>query len=257
MKIGISGKGGVGKTSIASLLARICVRKRTAVLAVDADPALNLGISLGFPQELYESITPIADMKELISERMETQPGIRAAFFKLNPAVDDIPAKYWAEHNGVRLLIVGTIMVGGDGCACPENTLIKNLMRHLIVERDEAVIMDMEAGLEHLGRGTVEAMDALLVVVEPGRKSLMLAPRIDNLASDLGLKKVFFIANKIKSKKERDIINNALPKDRIIGYIEYDEGIRQADIAGESVYSAASPKTLQAIKSIYTHIADK
>jgi CO dehydrogenase maturation factor len=250
MKIGISGKGGVGKTSVASLLAQVIARNGNTVLAVDADPALNLGMSLGFPKEVYESITPIAEMKDLISERTETQPGIPAAFFKINPTVHDIPEKYWAEHKGVRLLVVGTFLVGGEGCACPENTLLKNLMRHLIVDRKETVILDMEAGLEHLGRGTTASMDALIVVVEPGQRSLALAHKIDGLASDIGVKKVLFVANKIRDKEDRKTILESLPEERMIGFIGYDEGLRDADISGTSVYDAASPASIQEIKQI-------
>lgn len=254
MKVGISGKGGVGKTSVASLLARVVAKSGNTVLAVDADPALNLGMSLGFPKETYESITPIAEMKELISERTETQPGVPAAFFKINPTVHDIPEKYWAEHKGVRLLVVGTFLVGGEGCACPENTLLKNLMRHLIVDRKETVILDMEAGLEHLGRGTTASMDALVVVVEPGQRSLVLAHKIDGLANDIGIKKVMFVANKIRNKEDRKTILEALPEDRVIGFIGYDEGIREADVSGRSVYDDASPASIQEIKKIRAHL---
>lgn len=250
MKIGVSGKGGTGKTTLVSLLARSLAKEGKSVLAVDADPALNLGLSLGFPEEIYEKITPIAELKELISERTETQPGVPAAFFKLNPKVSDIPEKYWADHEGVKLLIVGTVMVGGEGCACPENTLLRNLMRHLMVEEDKTVILDMEAGLEHLGRGTVESMDALLVVVEPGQKSLGLAKRIDELASDIGIKKVLYVGNKIQDEKDKEVILKSLPSEQVIGLLGYDEGLRQADLTGISTYKAASPDTLKAVEDI-------
>lgn len=250
MKIGVSGKGGTGKTTFVSLLARAFSSQGKSVLAVDADPALNLGMSLGFPKEAYQRITPIAELKELISERTETQPGVPAAFFKLNPKVDDIPERYWAEHQGVKLLVVGTIMVGGEGCACPENTLLKNLMRHLIIERDEVVILDMEAGLEHLGRGTVEAMDALIVMVEPGQKSLALAKRIEALARDIGIGKVLFVGNKIQSEDDRKTVLAGLVNEQVLGLIDYDEGLRQADLLGKSVHEFASSKTLNSISQI-------
>lgn len=252
MKIGVSGKGGTGKTTLVSLIARTLAAEGKPVLAVDADPALNLALSLGFPKSAYQKITPIAELKALISERTETQAGVPAAFFKLNPTVADIPEKYWAEHDGVKLLIVGTVMVGGAGCACPENTLLRNLMRHLIVEREETVILDMEAGLEHLGRGTVEAMDALLVVVEPSVKSLDLAHRIEELAGDIGVKRVLFVANKVSDEADETAIRSALRSEKLVGLIHYDEGLRDADLKGTAAYPAASPTTLNSIHNIVT-----
>lgn len=250
MKIGVSGKGGVGKTTVTSLLSMVLARQGQTVLAVDADPAQNLGLGLGFPPDVYESITPVAELKDLISDRTGTNPKVPTGFFTVNPKVDDIPEKYWGEHNGVRLLLIGTIKAAGAGCACPANTLLKNLMHHLIVERGETVILDMEAGLEHLGRGTTGGMDALLVVVEPSQKSLRLAEQIDHLAADLGIKKVLFIANKIRDKSDQAAIVQAVPADRLIGLIGYDDGIRKSDLNGTAAYDSASPATIQTIKEI-------
>ncbi|MFZ3063546.1 MAG: carbon monoxide dehydrogenase, partial [Actinomycetota bacterium] len=142
------------------------------------------------------------------------------------------------------------IMVGGEGCACPENTLLKNLMRHLIIERDEVVILDMEAGLEHLGRGTVEAMDALIVMVEPGQRSLALAKRIEALARDIGIREVLFVGNKIQSEDDRKTVLAGLVNEQVLGLIDYDEGLRQADLLGKSVHEFASSKTLNSISEI-------
>lgn len=250
MKIGVSGKGGVGKTTLSSLLASVLAKQGKTVLAVDADPAQNLGLGLGFPPDILSRITPVAELKELISERTATNPSVPTGLFRYNPKVDDIPEKYWAEYNGVRLLLVGTIQAGGAGCACPENTLLKNLMYHLIVERDETVILDMEAGLEHLGRGTTGSMDALLVVVEPGQKSLQLAARIDKLAGDLGIKKIVFVGNKVGTPEEEAVVRAGVPSDRLVGFVGYDPGLRRSDLDGTSAYASASPATLQAIKDL-------
>lgn len=250
MKIGVSGKGGVGKTSISSLIAAVSAAAGKTVLAVDADPAQNLGAGLGFPSEIYDKIVPIAEEDEMINERTATNPAVPTGLFKYNPKVDDIPEKYWEEFNGVRLLLLGTIQSGGAGCACPANTFLKNLMHHLIVERNETVILDMEAGLEHLGRGTTGSMDALLVVVEPGQKSLQLAMRIDKLATDLGIKKVAFIGNKIQTPEDEMLIRKSVPGDRLIGLLGYDPGIRRSDMQGTAVYASASPATIQTITEI-------
>jgi CO dehydrogenase maturation factor len=250
MKIGVSGKGGVGKTSISSLIAAVSAAAGKTVLAVDADPAQNLGAGLGFPSEIYDKIVPIATEDDLINERTATNPAVPTGLFKYNPKVDDIPEKYWGEFNGVRLLLLGTIQSGGAGCACPANTFLKNLMHHLIVERNETVILDMEAGLEHLGRGTTGGMDALLVVVEPGQKSLQLAMRIDKLAADLGIKKVVFVGNKIQTPEDEMLIRKSVPADRLIGLLGYDHGIRRSDMNGTAVFASASPMTIQTIKDI-------
>ncbi len=254
MKIGVSGKGGVGKTSFVSILARVLAGQGRTVLAVDADPAQNLGQGLGFPPELYNSITPVAELKELISQRTETNPAVPTGYFKFNPKVDDIPEKYWAEHDGVRLLRIGTIQAAGTGCACPENTLLKNLMHHIVVERDETVILDMEAGLEHLGRGTTGGMDALVIVIEPGQKSLELAGRIDKLATGLGIKRIVFVGNKVAAPADETAIRSAVPADRLIGFIPYDAGIRESDLRGTPTFTAASPAAIQAVTDIASRL---
>jgi len=161
-KIAITGKGGVGKTTLTSLLAYIYAERGQKVLAIDADPNANLASALGFPVEVATKIAPIADMQTLIYERTGAKPGEFGGFFRLNPRVDDIPDRFSAEWRGVRLLVMGTIKGGGTGCVCPESALLKNLVRHLLLQRSEVIILDMEAGIEHLGRGTAGAVDAMM-----------------------------------------------------------------------------------------------
>ncbi len=188
MKIAITGKGGVGKTTFSSMIARMFADEGFRVVAVDADPDANLALALGFPKDVYpdanlalalgfpkdvyESIVPISEMKKLVSERTATSEGTFNKMFKLNPKVDDIPEKYCKEHNGVGLLTLGTVDTGGTGCVCPEHVLLKRLCSHLILQSNDVVVMDMEAGIEHLGRGTAQGVDAFIVVVEPGERSL-------------------------------------------------------------------------------------
>ena len=248
MKIAISGKGGVGKTTLASLLAKIFAEEGYSVLAIDADPDANLAATLGFPQP--EKITPITEMPSLIEERTGAQPGQIAPFFKLNPRVDDIPEKYAHEHNGVRLMVMGRIKRGGSGCYCPENALLQALITHLLLARNEVVILDMEAGIEHLGRATAKAVDKLIVVVEPGRRSVETAHTIDKLAQDIGLQNIALVGSKIHSQPEKEFLISSLPGLEFLGFIPYDQAIIDADIANLPL-AGASKQITNEVKSIY------
>ena len=239
MKIAISGKGGAGKTLLAALLARSLSRDGYKVLAIDADPDANLAAALGFPRP-YE-IKPIAEMKELIEERTGAKPGSIGGFFKLNPKVDDIPDRYCAEHDGIKLMVMGAPRPGGSGCFCPENALLRSLMRHLLLERKEAVIMDMEAGIEHLGRGTAEAVDALIVVVEPGMRSIETAHRIKSMARDLGIRRLFAVGNKVRSEEDKKFLSRNMEGFEILGFIPYDERVIDAEMRGELPLKSSPP----------------
>ncbi|MCP4682715.1 MAG: AAA family ATPase, partial [Desulfobacterales bacterium] len=192
MKVAVSGKGGVGKTTFASFLIRALADEGKKVLAIDADPDANLAQALGVKDS--DQIVPISQMKELIEERTESKPGAMGGFFKLNPKVDDLPEKLSVEIDGVKVMVMGGIKKGGAGCICPESVMLKNLVSHIVLARDEAVVLDMEAGLEHLGRGTAGAVERLIVVVEPGRRSIETAHQVRKLAGDIGLGNLSFVA---------------------------------------------------------------
>ncbi len=229
MKIAISGKGGVGKTTLAGCLAKALSDRGYKVLAIDADPDSNFASALGVPKDKLSNVTPIAEMTKLVEERTGAKKGTFGGFFKLNPKVDDIPSKFCVEHNGVKLLILGTVPQGGGGCFCPENVLLKSLVRHLFLEEKDAIILDMEAGLEHLGRGSTAGMDAFIIVVEPGIRSVQTAQHIKKLANDLGVKEIFVVANKILSEDDKKFVEENLKDFNILGFIPFNQNIIIAD----------------------------
>ncbi|MBN1862300.1 MAG: AAA family ATPase [Dehalococcoidales bacterium] len=248
MKIAIGGKGGVGKTLLAALLARAFAESGYSVIAIDADPDGNLAATLGFPRA--EEITPISEMSALIEERTGAKPGESGGFFKLNPKVDDLPDEYSQRHHGIRLMVMGRLKKGGSGCYCPENALLRALVSHLLLARDEVIILDMEAGIEHLGRATAQAVDKLIVVVEPGRRSVDSAYRVFKLASDIGLKNIAVVANKVRSPEDREFLISSLAGFDFLGFIPYDQAIVSADMAGLFLLTASQPVT-QAVAGIY------
>jgi len=236
MKIAISGKGGVGKTTLAGMMARILANRGRKVLAIDADPDSNLASAIGLPKEALAKLTPIASMTSMIEERTGSKKGSFGSMFKLNPKVDDIPDEMGVTHQGVRLLLLGCIPQGGGGCFCPENVLLKNLVRYVLVQREEALIIDMEAGLEHLGRGSTGYVDALIIVVEPGQRAINTAKQIKKLGEDLHIKKIMIVGNKVTSEEDRTIIEESLSDFPVLGHMSFNPKVVQADREGKSPY---------------------
>jgi len=235
MKMAVSGKGGVGKTTVAAFFIKALAEDGFRVLAIDADPDANLAHALGLGSNI--SITPISQMKELIEERTETKLGGFGGFFKLNPKVDDLPDSLGLKvMENVRLLVMGGVKKGGSGCVCPESTLLKNLVMHIVLQRNEAVVMDMEAGLEHLGRGTAGAVDLLLVVVEPGKRSIDTAREIKRLAGDIGIKNLKVIGNKVRNPEEEAFLTQELKDFEVLGFIPYSNEIAKADLESKAPF---------------------
>ncbi len=248
MKIAITGKGGVGKTTISALLSYIFASESKKVIAVDADPDANLAQALGIAKDQLENIKPIAEMEELIEERTGAKPGSTGGIFKINPKVDDIPDSFGYKVNGIKLLLMGKSKTAAAGCYCPENSLLRRLLKHLIVERDEVVIVDMEAGIEHLTRGTAEGVDAFIVVVEPGQRSLQTASAVKNLARDLGVQKIFVIGNKVRNEGDILFLKQSLSDMEFIGSMSFNNDITEADIKGLPSYKASRDAIDEAIK---------
>jgi CO dehydrogenase maturation factor len=236
MKIAISGKGGVGKTTLAGVMARILGERGHKVLAIDADPDSNLGSAIGFTADEVKNVQPLAGMEEFIEERTGAKKGQYGTFFKLNPKVDDIPDRFAIEKGGVKLVVLGSIIQGGGGCFCAENVLLKSFLSHVLIERDEYVIVDMEAGLEHLGRGTTEYMDALIIVVEPGQRSFQTAHQVKRLAADLGIRNVFIVGNKVTGDEDVDLMKKSLTEIPLLGFMGHNTKIMEADKKGLSPY---------------------
>ena len=249
MKIAITGKGGVGKTTLSGLLSRLYASEGRTVLAVDADPDANLASALGISPEDASRALPLAEQADLIEERTGARPGKPGGMFRINPKVDDIPEAYSIQHKGVRLLVVGKSKEAASGCYCPENVLLRRLVSHLILTRDEVVILDMEAGIEHLTRGTAGCVDAFIVVVEPGQRSMQTARQIESLAHGLGVKEVFVVGNKLKRDTDRDFIKNHLEGMTFLGFMSYTEEVVQADIEAASPFDG-SPAAVEEAKKI-------
>jgi len=236
MKIAISGKGGVGKTTLTALLAQAYADEGREVLAVDADPSPCLAGALGFPEEKLEKLKPIAEMDKLIEERTGAKPGTVGGFFTLNPRVDDIPERFSVNHRGVRLLEMGSVDLGGSGCICPESAMLKTLFTHLMFREEDVLMMDMYAGVEHLGRATVDFVDSMIIVVEPTRRSLGTARQIKKLANDIGLERLWLVGNKVRNQDESDFLETQTPGIPILGFLPADLGVQEADRLGIPVY---------------------
>ncbi|MBU2600207.1 AAA family ATPase [bacterium] len=241
MKIAITGKGGVGKSTFAGLLCRMFAAQEDRVLAIDADPDSNLASALGCPTEISSKIKPISQLKNLIKERMEIN--IEKSFFKLNPKVDDLLEKYSYQcFENLRLVVMGEVKKGGSGCYCPENNFLKNFFSHLLIEQKNHIIMDMEAGIEHLSRGTAYFVDAIIIVVEPGKHSLQTAKSIIGLSKDLGINKIFIVGNKILNDTQKKMIySNFINYPVILGLMSYDQDIILYEENEKSLFESNLP----------------
>ena len=233
MKLAISGKGGTGKTTLSALLARFWAEQGKDIIAVDADPDANLAGALGISSE--KTITPISDMRQFILDRTDAKEGY-GSYFKLNPKVDDIPELYSHRMDGIRLLVLGGASTGGAGCICPESALLKALVTHLLLTPEQVVILDMEAGVEHLGRATAQAVSTMIMVVEPGQRSIQTALNVQRLAAQIGITKVGAVINKVTEGLDLDSLATLLGDVPILGTLPYDPAIAKADLEGRSCW---------------------
>lgn len=247
MKLAFAGKGGTGKTTLASAMARLLSEDSRRVLTIDADPNSNLGRALGFLKA--NEIKPIVEMKDLIYERMDIKGDPKGSFYKLNPKIDDIPEKFLRRKGDISLMVMGTVDAGGSGCVCPESTFLRELLKKLVLNESEDIVMDMEAGIEHLGRSTAVSMSSLLIVVEPTITSVETAKRIERLAGDLKMK-THFLGNKTKGKNDEDFLNKNLERDSILGFVTYHEGLTEIDKGGSIMDLPPDSKLLSQVREV-------
>ncbi|MHB0884854.1 MAG: ATP-binding protein [Bacillota bacterium] len=227
MKIAISGKGGVGKTTIAANIIRYLAGRGLSVYAVDADPDISLGTALGIPDEELRDQTPLIDLKEVISEKLGD-----GALYPLNPRVGDIPDRCAIEYKGIKLLRMGGVKAGGTACYCRENSFLKAVVDALVLDRDEVVVMDMGAGIEHLTRGTARGVDAMLVVTEPTPISVRTAKVIGKLAAEIGISKVRYVGNKVRTDRERRFLEESFAPGELWAVLPYDEEMLEGSLEG-------------------------
>ena len=256
MKVAVTGKGGVGKSTIAAALSILLAENGGRVVALDADPDANLASSLGIPHEEQKKIVTISEQIDLIEERTGAKVGQYGQVFKLNPEVSDVTDKYAYDFRGVSLLVLGAVKTGGGGCACPENTFIRALVTDLVLFKDETLIMDMEAGIEHLGRATSQGVDVMLVVVEPGQRSVDCAKSICRMAHEIGVKRVLVVANKVTCPEDEEFLKEALPDMEIVAFLPFTRSLRNADREACCVYDCLDEETLRKYDEILRRITE-
>jgi CO dehydrogenase maturation factor len=252
MKIAITGKGGVGKSTLAASLSLILANLGKKVLAIDADPDANLAHALGIGRDARKKILSIVEQKSLIEERTGVKGGSYGQIFRFNPDVSDVADKFGFDHRGVKLVVLGAVEKGGSGCACPESVFLKSLIEELILRRDEFVIIDMEAGIEHLGRASTRGVDALITVVEPGSRSVDTALRIAGMAEEIGIKQTFAVASKTRNASDIGFITAGLGNLRLMGCVSYNAKFTECDMN-----SSAAIDHDDEIKKSFEIIADK
>jgi len=253
MKLAISGKGGVGKSTIAATLSLLLAARQKRVLTVDADPDANLAAALGIPAADRRKIVPISRQTALIEERTGARVRQYGQIFKLNPDVADVAERFAYRHDNVLLMVLGAVESGGSGCACPENVFIKSLISDLVLYKDDFLVMDMEAGIEHLGRATARGVDAMLIVVEPGQRAIDCAYRIIEMSGEIGIPRVQIIANKMVDPADREFIKAAFPHHELLGSIPYLDAIRLADRQNKTLLESGSPE----LTAVFNDILDK
>ncbi len=249
MKIAVSGKGGAGKSTVSAQLVRCFTLQQTPVFAVDADPDANLGLVLGLDPDQVANLRPLIELEDIIEEKNFGG----GTFVDLNPNVDDVLENYTLHEGTLRFLKMGAIKQGGSACYCKENSFLNAVLTTMLLDRDEAVVLDMSAGIEHLTRGTARGIKMMLVVVEPTRAGLSTALNVDRLSKDLDIEQVLFVGNKIRSEEDRAYLESSLPPERFAGMIAFSEQVLERARRGEPLVSGKDD-LLPGLEKIYESI---
>ena len=257
LKLAVSGKGGVGKSTVAAMFAHLAVADQQRVLAIDADPDANLAAALGMSAEERRPIVPLAQRRALIEARTGANVRQYGQIFKLNPDVADIAEQESAEFRGVHLLVLGAIKAGGSGCACPESVLLRALLVDVVLYKDDCVILDMEAGLEHLGRATAQGVDLMLVVVEPGQRAIETASAVRRMAGEIGIRRFAVLGNKVANDADRRFLEQNVPPAEYLGSLPLSETIRRADRDGVPLIDVAEPELLALFRQVWSQVKER
>ncbi|KXS44579.1 MULTISPECIES: ATP-binding protein [unclassified Candidatus Frackibacter] len=221
MKIAISGKGGVGKTTVTANLSRLFAQNDYQVFAVDADPDANLATALGIPEEDAKELKPLVELEDII----EGKNSGGGSFVSLTPTVDDVLDDYSYKLGNIKFVRMGAAKQGGSECYCKENSFLRSLIESLLIDKKEVVILDMGAGIEHLSRGTAKDVDCLIVIVEPSQVSIETADKVKKMAADLGIPIFKVIANKVYDEEAKDFIVNYFHAEDILGFIPFSQEV--------------------------------
>lgn len=256
LKIAISGKGGVGKSTLSAMFCHFAAADGLRVLAIDADPDANLAAALGMPRDERRGIIPLSERRALIEERTGAKVNQYGQVFKLNPDVSDIAEKESAQFRGIHLLVLGAVEKGGSGCACPESVMLRALLQDVVLYKDDCVVIDFEAGLEHLGRATARGVDMLIVVVEPGARAVETAESVKRMAAEIGLKHVAIVGNKVANDDDAAFLAQAFPDGEFLGSLPFSETIRQADRDGIALVDVADGELAAEFCAIWDRVKD-
>ena len=257
LKLAVSGKGGVGKSTVAAAFAHLAAAEGRRVLAIDADPDANLAASLGMPEADRHRIIPLSERSALIEERTGARVKQYGQVFKLNPDVADVAEKESAGFRGVHLLVLGAVESGGSGCACPESVMLRALMTDVILYKKDCVILDMEAGLEHLGRATAQGVDLMLVVVEPGRRAVETAANIRKMGEQIGIRRFAVIGNKVSDEEDIAFLRDSLSTEDYLGDMPYSDTIHRADREDVCLTDIAEPELLAKFRELWCKVVER
>jgi CO dehydrogenase maturation factor len=257
LKIAITGKGGVGKTTVAAMLAHLAATEGYRVLAVDADPDANLAAALGMPREERERIVPLSERRALIEQRTGANVREYGQLFKLNPEVSDIAARESAHFRGISLLVLGAVERGLSGCACPESVLLRSLLADLILYRKDCVVVDMEAGLEHLGRGTAQGVDLMLIVVEPSRRAVETAASIRRMAEEIGVQRLAVFGNKTVGSEDEAFLERAFSGEDYLGALPFDQTVKRSDYDDRPLVDLADEVLMHRFRALWENVQSR